>query len=76
MHGETTIKMQIFVCGADDISFYFRFMLMSIFLLDLLFCLFGWVCFSGGVYFIINDLVYFIARNITLNLFQAKYINL
>ena len=49
------------VCGAGDVNlFYFRFMFMSICFVRFVFLFFlGWVCCFCGVYFIINDLVYF-----------------
>jgi hypothetical protein len=51
-------------------SLYFGFMLMSICFVRFVFFLFllGWFCCFGGVYFIINDLVYSVDWNIiTLN---------
>jgi hypothetical protein len=60
--------VKILVCGADDTFFYFRFMFIYFVLLHLFFISFGWFCSFCGLYFIINDLVYFIDWNIiTLN---------
>ena len=61
--------MKILVCGADDIDLYFRFMFSSICFIRFVFIfILVWFCCFCGVYFIINDLVYFIDWNIiTLN---------
>jgi len=56
------------VCGADDIIFILDLYLCLFVLLDLYFGSFRLALLFLGVYFIINDLVYFIDWNIiTLN---------
>ena len=60
--------MKILVCGADDTDLYFRFMFLSICFIRFVFISYRLVLLFCGVYFIINDLVYFIGWNIiTLN---------
>jgi hypothetical protein len=48
------------VYGADDIVSILDLCLYLFVLLDLFFYFLGWFCCFGGVYFIINDFVYFI----------------
>jgi hypothetical protein len=60
--------VKILVCGANDIVFILDLCLCLFVSLDLFFFILGWLCCFCGLYFIINDLVYFIDWNIiTLN---------